>query len=119
MLEWGGEVLVEMEEYRRPEAYSYVSLVGHGSPPRGVLSAPLSSKAFQGRSQPSSPFLQEETKDPPSGREMTPSRSGQGFSSSLAWRPPGTDSSQLLRAAEAVGSEAWAMGQEGSGAAVS
>ena len=47
------------------------------------------------------------------------SRSGQGFSSSLAWRPPGTDSSQLLRAAEAVGSEAWAVGQEGSGAAVS
>lgn len=112
---------MEMEGYRRPEAYSYISLVGHGSPPRGALSAPLSSKAFQGslRSQPSSPFLQEETKDPPSGREMTPSHSGQGFSSSLAWRPPGTDSSQLLRAAEAMGSEAWAVGQEGSGAAVS
>lgn len=95
--------------------------MGHGSPPQGVLSAPLSSKSFQGslKFQPSPPFLQEETKDPPSGREMTPSLSGQGFSCSLAWRPPGTDSRQLLRAAEAVGSEAWAAGQEGSGAAAS
>lgn len=58
-------------------------------------------------------------KDPPSGREMTPSLSGQGFSCSVAWRPPGTDSSQLLRAAEAVGSEAWAAGQEGSSVAAS
>ena len=121
-MERGGEVLVGMGVGdRRPEAYSSVSLVGHGSPPRGVLSAPLSSKSFQGslKFQPSPPFLQEETKDPPSGREMTPSLSGQGFSCSVAWRPPGTDSSQLLRAAEPVGSEAWAAGQEGSGVAAS
>lgn len=50
---------------------------------------------------------------------MTPSLSGQGFSSSLPWGPPETDSSQLLRAAEAIGPEAWAAGQEGSGAAMS
>lgn len=106
-----------------PEARSlFLGLIGGSRQPtpRSPLCTPVI-KSLPGLPQISAitPISPGGNKRPSFWKGNDSTRSGQGFSSSLAWGPPGTDSSQSLGAAEAVGPEAWAAGQEGSGAAMS
>lgn len=99
MLQWAGEVVVEMGGGGRgTEARSlFLGLIGGSrQPTRGPLCTCHQKPSRAPSDFSHHPISPGGNKRPSFWKGNDSTRSGQGFSSSLAWGPPGTDSSQSL-----------------------